>query len=240
MVELYDYSVDPEETTNLIDQSNYSEIAHELSTFLDGGDGWKLYAAAPSEKPAYLLNVSGNNGGSVSGGGNYEHGISAPITATPNQGYNFDGWTGDGILEINNSSTTVSMIEVRSAVASFSLKHFPLSVTAGVGGSIEGEGIFSYGSNPTIRAIPENGYSFVEWIGEGLENPLSSVTTVSMFEERDFGEVCGKSIQSIDYFRFGRNRPRGRKIPVWFLCYDISYSQYRVFICTMGGKWYYR
>ena len=33
MVELYDYSVDPEETTNLIDQSNYSEIAHELSTF---------------------------------------------------------------------------------------------------------------------------------------------------------------------------------------------------------------
>ena len=42
MVELYDYSVDPEETTNLIDQSNYSEIAHELSTFLDGGDGWKL------------------------------------------------------------------------------------------------------------------------------------------------------------------------------------------------------
>ena len=69
------------------------------------------YAAAPSEKPAYLLNVSGNNGGSVSGGGNYEHGTSAPITATPNQGYNFDGWTGDGILEINNSSTTVSMIE---------------------------------------------------------------------------------------------------------------------------------
>ena len=62
MVELYDYSVDPEETTNLIDQSNYSEIAHELSTFLDGGDGWKLYAAKPSEKPAYLLNVSGNNG----------------------------------------------------------------------------------------------------------------------------------------------------------------------------------
>ena len=47
--------------------------------FLDGGDGWKLYAAAPSEKPAYLLNVSGNNGGSVSGGGNYEHGTSAPI-----------------------------------------------------------------------------------------------------------------------------------------------------------------
>ena len=60
-----------------------------------------------------------------------------------------------------------------------------MSVTAGVGGSIEGEGIFSYGSNPTIRAIPENGYSFVEWIGEGLENPLSSVTTVSMFEERE-------------------------------------------------------
>ena len=185
MVELYDYSVDPEETTNLIDQSNYSEIANELSTFLDGGDGWKHYAAAPSEKPAYLLNVSGNSGGSVSGGGNYEHGTSAPITATPNQGYNFDGWTGDGILERNNSSTTVSMIEARSAVASFSLKHFPLSVTAGVGGSIEGEGIFSYGSNPTIRAIPENGYSFVKWIGEGLENPLSSVTTVSMFEERE-------------------------------------------------------
>ena len=43
----------------------------------------------------YTLSITSGEGGSVSDGGTYDEGTEATITATPSEGYQFSGWTGD-------------------------------------------------------------------------------------------------------------------------------------------------
>ncbi len=45
------------------------------------------------------LTVVAGAGGTASGGGSYDLGTNAPITATPASGYQFAGWTGPGVAE---------------------------------------------------------------------------------------------------------------------------------------------
>ena len=70
---------------------------------------------------SYLLTLPQALGGSVSGSGTFDHGSTPTITATPNNGYSFTGWTGEGVTDPNASTTTVSMTEARTLSASFSL-----------------------------------------------------------------------------------------------------------------------
>ena len=58
--------------------------------------------------PIYTLTVTTSEGGTVSSeGGEYEEGTEVELTATPNEGYEFDGWEG---IESNESTITVSLL----------------------------------------------------------------------------------------------------------------------------------
>src|SRR6056300_1351981 len=57
---------------------------------------------------SYTLTVSAGEGGSVSGGGEYEEGTEVTITATPADGYKFIGWsdgdpTSERIIQISEN-----------------------------------------------------------------------------------------------------------------------------------------
>ena len=204
----------------------------------------------------YQLVVSGGSGGSVSGSGTFDHGTTAPILATPEQGYSFSGWSGQGIASTSATTTTVSMTDNRTITASFtprnysitaivspestglvsgtgnyqfgedvtltatptldgysfeswsgdinstlnpltvnvdsnlsltanfSLNTYSLTVSAGTGGTVSGEGNFPYGTLAVISADPETGYSFNGWMGNGITDPDSTSTTVEMTENR--------------------------------------------------------
>ena len=57
-----------------------------------------------SAKIQYSIDVSAQNGGSIStSGGTYDEGSEVTITATPDEGYNFIGW--DGITETSSTIT---------------------------------------------------------------------------------------------------------------------------------------
>ena len=124
------------------------------------------------------------SGGSVTGSGSFSHGTSPSISATPDTGYSFIGWSGEGTADPNASSTTVDMSQARTLSASFSLNSYDLTVLAGSGGSVTGSGSFSHGSNPSISATPDTGYSFIGWNGEGTADPNASSTTVDMSQAR--------------------------------------------------------
>ena len=145
---------------------------------------------------SYDLTLSAGDGGSVTGGGSYTYGSDATITATPDTGYSFAGWTGDGIANSASASTTVSMAQDRSATATFTINSYDLTLSAGDGGSVSGGGSFTYGSTADINATPDTGYSFAGWNGDGVANPDSSSTIVSMTQDRSVAATF--SINSYD------------------------------------------
>ena len=85
---------------------------------------------------SYNLSVLGGSGGSVSGNGSFNHGSYASITATPDTGYSFAGWTGDDVQNPLDKNTTILINDNRTISASFTINSYDLSVLAGTGGSV--------------------------------------------------------------------------------------------------------
>ena len=70
--------------------------------------------------PIYTLTVATSEGGTVSTeGGEYEEGTEVTITATPDQGYEFVGWT--GAIESTELEIQISVNEAKTISAVFSL-----------------------------------------------------------------------------------------------------------------------
>lgn len=65
--------------------------------------------------PAYTLTVTAGQGGTVSGGGDYEAGATATLTATPSSGYHFVSWS-DGNT---NATRTVTVTGNATYTATF-------------------------------------------------------------------------------------------------------------------------
>ena len=132
---------------------------------------------------AYTLELNATAGGTVSGSGNIPHGILRTITATPNVGYSFAGWTGEGVTDPASATTTVNMVQARSVSASFSSLNYTVTGRAGIGGSINDiNGSYSYDSNISIIATPNTGYTFLNWTqsGNGISNTLHPNTILSV------------------------------------------------------------
>ena len=69
----------------------------------------------------YTITVSANpsNGGTVSGGGNYQQGQSCTVSATANSGYSFTNWTENGNVVSTNASYTFTVTGNRTLIANF-------------------------------------------------------------------------------------------------------------------------
>lgn len=143
----------------------------------------------------YALSLTAGTGGNVGGAGVYSHGSTPTITATPNTGYSFSSWSGSGVTNPGNPTTTASMTQPRDISASFTPLSYPLTLSSGEGGSVSGSGSFSHGDTPTIMATPNTGYVFNSWVGAGVSDANSATTTVSMNSSRSINA----SFSAIDY-----------------------------------------
>ena len=69
--------------------------------------------------PIYTLTVTTGEGGTVSSeGGEYEEGAEIEITATPNEGYRFDGWEG---IDSNENTVTLTITSDTELIPIFNL-----------------------------------------------------------------------------------------------------------------------
>jgi len=83
-----------------------------------------LTAVFEQVTPSYSVWLSANpaTGGSVSGEGTFSQGTSVTITATPAAGYDFTGWTDDGVPVSLSQNYTFTLNASRVLTANFTLK----------------------------------------------------------------------------------------------------------------------
>jgi len=121
----------------------------------------------------YTLTVSAGDGGSVSTpGGTFSQGTQVSITATPNDGYSFNGWSNgstDNPLNVilnSNTSLTANFQEI--------VNTYTLAVGSEEGGSVSSEGgEYEEGTEVTLTATPDQGYQFSGWSNGLTDNPLT-------------------------------------------------------------------
>ena len=134
----------------------------------------------------YTLTVTAPTHGTVSGTGitcgtggadcteTFDYGTVVSLTATPDTGYNFGGWSGacSGI-----GACSPTMTAARTVGATFTIQRYTLTVTAPTHGTVSGTGItcgtggsdctetFDYGTVVSLTATPDTGYDFGGWSG---------------------------------------------------------------------------
>lgn len=118
----------------------------------------------------YDLTVTLSGSGSVSpSGGTYDEGTRVTLSATPDSGWTFVGWSGD----VSGSATPIQVVmdSDKAVKATFirnsSENTYELSVLTNGSGSVSPSGgIYESGSSVTLTASPESGWEFSGWSGD--------------------------------------------------------------------------
>ncbi len=126
---------------------------------------------------AYTLTVTSANGTVAKNPdqANYNHGTQVQLTATPNAGYTFTGWSGDA--NGSNNPLTVTMDGNKNITANYSLNAYTLTVTSANGTVAKNpdQANYNHGTQVQLTATPNVGYTFTGWSGDvsGNTNPIT-------------------------------------------------------------------
>lgn len=151
---------------------SYSKDSSQSS----GSDEGKIYNMSLAD---YYLPITAtsadSNQGTVTGGGSMKYGTEVSLTAIPAEGYEFEGWS-DGTFE-NPYVFTVS--GEKNVTAYFHPLSYGITVSSSDEnmGSVTGTGVYEYGTEVSLTAVPAEGYEFVQWSDGTTENPY--IFTVS-------------------------------------------------------------
>ncbi len=142
-------------------------------------------------------------GGTVRGRGRYPEGKEVEIGATPFEGYEFSSWFGD--TETVNSTTseeTTIIIPNKniSLVANFDKKKYNVTVEANPeeGGIVSGDGYYSFEDKVPLRAVANDGYTFINWTNE--DNEVLSNSDSYDYEMPKNDVVITGNFQETEYF----------------------------------------
>ncbi|MHC5214059.1 MAG: InlB B-repeat-containing protein, partial [Planctomycetota bacterium] len=101
------------------------------------------------------------------------------VTAVPDTGYSFVDWS-DGSTD--NPRTDLGVTVAISVTANFAIDTFTVDYTAGAGGTLTGETaqVVAYGADAnTVTAVPDTGYSFVDWSDGSTDNPRTDLAVTA-------------------------------------------------------------
>ncbi len=124
--------------------------------------------------PQVTLSSNPIAGGTTSGAGTFAQNAIVTVTATPNANYTFTNWTNNGAVVSTSSNYQFKMAGNRTLVANFTAVPagtfaVNLSSNPAAGGTTIGSGSYSSGSNANVTALPNNGYTFVNWTENGVQ-----------------------------------------------------------------------
>ncbi|MDD5509753.1 MAG: InlB B-repeat-containing protein [Dehalococcoidales bacterium] len=143
--------------------ANFTPIVHTLSLGVDG---------IGSIQPA-------------AGAHEYNEGDVVTITATPGEGWQFDGWSGD-VADSKSAVTTVTVSSDETVTANFTPIVHTLSLGVDGIGSVQpaaGTHDYNEGDVVTITATPGEGWQFDGWSGD-VADSKSAVTIVTVSSDK--------------------------------------------------------
>ncbi|MGI8315805.1 InlB B-repeat-containing protein [Halobacillus mangrovi] len=181
-----------------VEEEPEPEPEEEDTTNEDNGD-----EEEPAPEPAvYQLNTGVSGEGSIQKdqtGSEFKEGSNVQLTAKPQEGWVFKGWSGD--ISGSSATVTVTMDQDKTIQANFEKKPEPEPETYSLSTGVIGEGTVNTSSTSaqegetiTVEAVPSNGWQFVKWQGD--TSGTNSVTKVTMDQNKEvtavFEKVRGK------------------------------------------------
>ncbi|MFH1138559.1 MAG: InlB B-repeat-containing protein [Pseudomonadota bacterium] len=139
-----------------------------------------------ADAATYTVDFTAGDHGSLEGEANQvvdAGGDATAVTAVPDLGYHFTGWTGDH-EGTENPLTITGVNSNLNITANFAINSYTVTFLAGPNGSLNGataQSVF-HGFNTTpVEAVPGPGYHFAGWTGDhaGTENPLTLANVTS-------------------------------------------------------------
>ncbi len=130
----------------------------------------------------------------------YAHGTTVTLTATPDTGYHFTGWTGSAPSVLNPLFLT--MDSTKTVTANFAPNEYTLTIQA-ENGSVQAQpnqNTYLHGTTVTLTALPADGYRFEEWSGSttGTLNPLVLVMDSDKSLTAHFATAAPGNIRATD------------------------------------------
>ena len=114
-------------------------------TFCSKGDSQSdSQISALPEIAKYSVSISASEGGVVdTQSGTFNAGTVITVTASPNEGYEFVGWTGSDETATQNTLTVNSNIVLVANFRLIPITEYTITVNAGVGGVVSSGGTFA-------------------------------------------------------------------------------------------------
>ncbi len=137
----------------------------------------------------YTLTLIANPaaGGVVTGGGVYNFGDMVDVDAIPNEGWAFVNWTdvdGNEVSDMPANTITMPSADL-TLTANFEMIDYTLTLIANpaTGGVVTGAGVYNFGDEVDVDAIPNEGWAFVNWTdvdgNEVSDMPANTITMPS-------------------------------------------------------------
>jgi len=130
----------------------------------------------------HTITTNAHNG-TITGGGTYDYGTTATLTATADEHYHFTQWS-DG----NTDNPRKITIEGDATyTAEFAIDQHTITATCDPQqGMITGAGTYDYGAQVTLTATANKGYEFAQWSNGVTDNPYLLTATEDLTLEAQF------------------------------------------------------
>jgi hypothetical protein len=157
---------------------------------------WSVNVTSNETQYNLIVGVSGNgNTSPVPGTYPYGQYANASVLALPSTGNSFSYWLRNGSNVGSTNPYVQNMTSNYNLTAVFTADQYTLSVTVNGGGNVTSnpnQATYTYGTNVTLTAQPNAGWSFANWTGDASGTTLSvtinmtsnkTVTTTFVMEE---------------------------------------------------------
>lgn len=144
-------------------------VTEATRTITVGEDAVTYTAIFEKQKGSIIVEVTPEGGGTVSGAGDYPIGTEVTLVATPNPGYEFEGWDDGSSTTLTEPTLKVLVTkDDKNIIATFVPegtvnKVITAQAEPAEGGTFTGAGTYRIGEEVTLRATPNPGYAFNMW-----------------------------------------------------------------------------